>query len=76
MFDKITSSPDNFIKPKNTEYAKINETPNDNHSDRKILRNLIDDWNAATEKTIKYKIADVPKKSPFKESFTILIRNK
>ena len=43
MLDKITSSPDNFIKPKNTEYAKINDTPNDNHSDKKILRNLIDD---------------------------------
>ena len=72
----ITSSPDNLIKPKNTEYAKINDIPKEIHSDKNILLNLIEDWKAATEKTIKYKIAEVPIKSPFKESFTILIKNK
>ena len=43
ILDKITSSPDNFIKPKNTKYAKINDTPNDIHSDINILLNLIED---------------------------------
>ena len=76
ILDKIISSPDNFIKPKNTKYAKINDTPKDIHSDKNILLNLIDDWKAATANTMKYNIADVPKKRPFKESLTILIRNK
>ena len=76
ILDKITSSPDNLIKPKNTKYANINDIPNDIHSDINILLNLIEDWKAATANTMKYNIADVPKKRPFKESFTMLIRNK
>ena len=43
ILDKITSSPDNLIKPKNTKYAKIKDTPNDIHSDINILLNLIED---------------------------------
>lgn len=43
IFDKITSSPDKFIRPKNTKYAKIKDSPNDTHSDKNILLSLIED---------------------------------
>jgi len=43
ILDKIISSPDNLIKPKNTKYANINDIPNDIHSDINILLNLIED---------------------------------